>query len=296
MKKLFILIAVLTLTFTLTGCGGETELPDEMTMAELDEFLGREDVQYVDLRNFDEKLISGYIQGFESIPYFDYLKYNGILNDANSDWTFDDGEVLSAATMRAMFNEDKTILLMCGSGTRAQYVMDALLSLGYEDVINIGGYAAYDEADGEAIVLGGSPWVLDVHVKGDYTPGTYFGSTDALYTAVVVINPEGGIQSLFFDAVTCDTDTDADDIKDSDCTTKQVKGDAYNMVTYGGAGQEWYMQANELAAAIVAAQGWSASWTIVEDHFDGVDDVAGVTISVDGFQGALEDALAQATD
>ncbi len=294
MKKLFILIAVLTLTLTLTGCGEDVkDLPEEMTMAELDEFMGRDDVQYIDLRNFDEKLISGYIQGFESIPYFDYLKYQGILVD-NGGWVYDAGEIKSSASMKAIFNEDKTILLMCGSGTRAQYVMDALLSLGYTDVINIGGYAAYVEADGEQVVLGGSPWVLDVHVKGDYTPGTYFGASEDLYTAVVVINPEGGIQSVFFDAINCSTDSNEDGTKDSDCTTKQTLGDAYNMVTYGGANQEWYMQANELAAAIVAAQGFDAAWTITDGHFDGVDAVSGVTISVGGFEEALEAALLQA--
>ena len=291
MKKLFIFIAVLTLTFTLTGCGGDdvTELPEEMTMAELDGFLGREDVQYVDLRNFDERMISGYIEGFEVIPYFDYLKYQEILVDTNSDWVYDSGEVLSLATLEAMFNKDKTILLMCGSGTRAQYLMDALLANGYTDVINIGGYAAYAEASGEAVVLGGSSFYINMDVKGDYTPGTYVGASESLYSAVVVINAAGGIQSVSFDAVNCSDDLDA-----STCTTKQILGDAYNMVTYGGANQEWYMQANELAAAIVAAQGWSADWTIVEDHFDGVDAFAGVTVSVDGFEAAFEAAIAQA--
>ena len=166
MKKLFILIAVLTLTLTLTGCGEDVlELPEEMTMAELDDYLGRDDVQYVDLRNFDEKLTSGYILGFESIPYFDYLKYQGILVD-NGGWVYDAGEVLSQASMREMFDEDKTILLMCGSGTRAEYVKAALESLGYTNVINIGGYADYVAADGVAVVLAGDPFQIGRH------PGT----------------------------------------------------------------------------------------------------------------------------
>lgn len=295
MKKLLVLLAVLTLSFTLTACGGEEELPETMTMAELDGFLGRSDVQYIDLRNFDERMKAGYIEGFEVIPYFDYLKYQDILVD-NGGWVFDAGEVKSVGSMNEMFNKDKTILLMCGSGTRAQYVMDALLSLGYENVINIGGFAAYVEADGEAVVLGGESFYINMDAKGSYTPGTYFGVSDGLYLATVVINEAGGIQSVFFDAVTCATDTDADDVKDSDCTTKQAKGDDYNMVTYGGANQEWYLQANDLAEAVVAAQGWDTAWTIVDDHFDDVDDLAGVTISVDGFQDALEDALTQATD
>jgi hypothetical protein len=75
------------------------------------------------------------------------------------------------------------------------------------------------------------------------------------------------------------------------------------MVTYGGANQEWYEQANELAAAIIEAQGWNDAWAIIvgdHDKFDPtdqevIDDVAGVTIGVEGFFDALEDALTQAT-
>ena len=76
------------------------------------------------------------------------------------------------------------------------------------------------------------------------------------------------------------------------------------MVTYGGAELEWYEQANELAAAILAAQGWNADWAIIVDgdheSFDPtdqevIDDVAGVTITTNGFQDAFEDAIAQAT-
>ncbi len=309
MKKLFILVAVLTLTFTLSGCGEDVkDLPDEMTMAELDDYLGRDDVQYVDLRDFDEKMVSGYVQGFEAIPYFDYLKYQGILNDANGGWVFDDGEVLSEASMKALFNMDKTILLMCGSGTRAEYVKAALESIGFTDVINIGGFAAYVTAEGEAVVLGGDAYTNVPNVKGDYTPGTYFGSSDALYTAVVVINVDGGIQSIFFDAVNCSTDSNSDGTKDSDCSTKQILGDGYNMVTYGGANQEWYMQANELAAAILAAQGIDTEWAVIpatgdvhHDYFDVtdaevIDDVAGVTIGIEGFFIALTDALTQASE
>lgn len=313
MKKLLILLVVFTLSFTLTGCGGEDELPTEMTMAELDEFMGRDDVQYIDLRNFDERMKSGYIEGFEVIPFFDYIHYQGILvKDGN--WDYEAGEVKNLNALKAMFNMDKTILLMCGSGTRAQYVMDALLANGYTDVINIGGYAAYVTAEGESTVLGsgGADYYINMDVKGDYTPGKYVASTDSLYTVTVVINAAGGIQSVAFDAVSCSTDSNADGSKDSDCSTKQILGDDYNMVTYGGAGQEWYMQADELAAAIVANQGWNAAWVIVDGGFDldiaddtettdvdethegddfTIDAVGGVSISTGGFQEAFAAAL-----
>lgn len=298
MKKLLIFIAVLTLSFTLTACGDDNKLPDEITMDMVDEYLGRDDVQYIDLRNLDERMKAGYIEGFEVIPYFDYLKYQGILVDANEDWVYDSGEIGNQAALEQMFNKDKTIFLMCGSGTRARYVMEALESIGYTDIINVGGFTAYLESDKENIVLGGDAWNINLDVKGDYTPGTYIGfDEESDYFVYVVINAEGGIGSVLFDAISGDS-------------TKQDLGDDY-MMTSGS----WADEANILAAAIVTDQGWNALWVIVEGGFDldiaddpettdkdethvgdeyTVDVFAGVTIGVEGFEVAWLDAIGQA--
>ena len=310
MKKLLVLLAVLTLSFTLTACNGEEDLPETMTMAELDGFLGRSDVQYIDLRNFDERMKAGYIEGFEVIPYFDYLKYQGILSDANGGWVFDTGEIGSQASMREMFNEDKTILLMCGSGTRAEYVKAALESLGYENVINIGGYADYVTADGEAVVLGGEAFTINMDVKGDYTPGTYFGlDEDSGYFVTVTINAEGGIGSVVFDALyvrdsvvitrgdAVDGSEDTAEVTYTTFTTKQAAGEDYNMRT--ALDLTWGETADLVAEAVIANQGWDTDWVIIEGDFDlddadTVDAVAGVTISVDGLLIAWLEAIGQA--
>ena len=278
-------------------------LPAVVDMDNIDLYLGRSDVQYVDLRNFDDKMSAGYIAGFEFIPFFDYLENTGILVRTDGNWIFDAADIVSAGAMNALFDENKTIFLMCGSGTRAEFVLEALEELGYTDVINIGGTADVD-VTADYWVPGDGVYTVEVVVPGTYTPGVYYGSSDILYNVVVVINSAGGIQSVFFDAVTCLADSDADGIKDSNCTTKQTLGDDYGMVTYGGAELEWYEQANELAAAIIAAQGWNADWEIIVDGDDEsfdptdqevIDDVAGVTITTNGFQDAFEDAIAQAT-
>ncbi len=277
-------------------------IPAVVDMTNIDMYLGRNDVQYVDLRNFDDKMNSGYIAGFEMIPFFDYLENTGILVRTDGNFTFAAEDIISQGALRALFDEDKTIFLMCGSGTRAGYVMAALESLGFTDVINVGGIGVYTGAN---LVAGDGEYLNEVSILGDYTPGTYFGFDPAgLYTATVIIGQGGGITSVFFDAVTCSTDSNDDGTNDSDCTTKQILGDAYNMVTYGGANQEWYKQANELAAAIVAAQGWDVDWDMQVDgnhekfvvtDAEVIDDVAGVTIGVEGFLTALEDCLDQAT-
>ena len=45
-----------------------------ITMANLDDFLGRRDVVVVDLRNFEERFNGGYVAGTENIPFFQYLE------------------------------------------------------------------------------------------------------------------------------------------------------------------------------------------------------------------------------
>lgn len=48
----------------------------------------------------------------------------------------------------SVFSKDKTIVLLCASGGRAALCGKALLDLGYGDVRNLGGFAAWERADG----------------------------------------------------------------------------------------------------------------------------------------------------
>jgi len=294
-------------------------LPAVVDMTNIDMYLGRSDVQYVDLRDFDDKMNSGYIAGFEMIPFFDYLEKTNLLVRTDKNWDFAAEDIMSQGALRALFNEDKTVFLMCGSGTRAGYVMAALESLGYTNVINVGGIGSYTGAN---LVAGDGTYMNEVSVLGDYTPGTYFGFSDGLYTATVVIGQGGGITSVFFDAAYASVngcsiegviDTEIDETAECDtaggvlvynpATTKQILGFDYHMAAYSASTLEWFEQANEMAAAIVVAQGWDADWAMAADgdhqkfvvtDQEVIDDVAGVTIGVEGFQTALEDALTQA--
>jgi rhodanese-related sulfurtransferase len=335
MKKLLVIIAAVMLTLTLAGCTKEVEvpvieyvdrevevevevekelpvIPAEVTMADLDMYLGRPDVQYVDLRNFDDKMAAGYISGFEFIPFFDYLEYEGILVRTDGDWVFDADDIKLAAGLRALFNDDKTIFLMCGSGTRAGYVKAALEELGYDDVINVGGISTYLDGDAVNAVPGDDSYTINMDKKGPYTPGTYFGIDGAHgYTAVVVVGPAGAITTLKFDAIVVDLDIMVDELEvDPDeayvtlYKTKQNLGFDYNMVNFG-ATYEWFQHADMLADAIIAAQMWDADWAIIpgvdggHDKFDVtdpevIDDLAGVTIGIEGFYAAFMDAISQA--
>ncbi len=312
MKKLLIFIVALSLTFTLAGCTTEKivevevevpaelpEIPAVVNMANLDDYLGRPDVQYVDLRNFDDKMASGYIAGFEFIPFFDYLEYEGILV-RQTGWTFTADDIKIAAGLETLFNPDKTIFLMCGSGTRAGYVLAALESLGYDNVINVGGIGTYLEGDAINAVPGDDVYTINMDKKGPFTPGTYFGYDPVGgYQTTVIIGPAGGIVNVVFDAVNGNS-------------TKQNDGFDYGMVARG-ATYEWFEHANMLADYVVANQGWgdivldetditglnAQTWTghhfIEINHDVVIDAIAGVTIGAEGFVLSWNDAISQAS-
>ena len=81
------------------------------------------------------------------------------------------GNVTNEAQVRNLFNDDaEAIFLMCGSGTRAGWVLDALEGLGYDNVINVGGIGSYT---GDNKVLGLEGFELNHPTSGDFVPGVY---------------------------------------------------------------------------------------------------------------------------
>jgi len=302
MKKFLVLIATLALVLSLSACGGEEKLPDEVDMDTIDMYLGRDNAQYIDLRNFDDKLNAGYIDGFTFVPYFDYLSAEGILT-GKADFVIGD-----ETRLKELFDKDaEAIFLMCQSGGRAGWVKAALESLGYENVYNITGWMNYD---GDNAILGDGSYALDADVYGSYTPGVYVGADEAHgYFVTVTINAHGGIEAVNFDAVS-GNETDG-------YLTKQVLGEDYGMRT--AEDLTWAEMANKFGDIIVANQGWSADWKINvsttggHDYFDlakvddpettedetyagdqvTIDAVAGVTAGIEGFKVAWEDAMSQ---
>lgn len=324
MKKLLLLVSVLTLGLVLTACTKEEEVMELPTVMEdindVDDYLGRDDVQYVDLRNFEDKMASGYIAGFEFIPFFNYLEYENILVRTDKNWEFASEDVVSATKLKNFFDMDKTIFLMCGSGTRAGFVMAALEDQGYTNVVNIGGIGDYT---GDNKVSGDEAYNLDVSPKGAYTAGTYYGYENG-YNAIIVVNTTGAIQSVYLDAMYCKdllnadgvayvTDEVADGIKESCFMKKSFTAAEYPMNYDFATGAAklnddgtslllWAEQADKLAAAVLAAQGFSADWVVVpgvdggHDRFEvGTSDaVAGVSLGIENWVVAINEALTAA--
>lgn len=152
MKKLVLIQTIFFMLF-LTGC--ETEIPVEnepelieirpdelITMDILDNYMERLDVQYVDLRNMEAKFRSGYIDGFELIPFFDYLDNRAFIRDGGYDFTPD--QITDEHLLRSFFHQEKAIFLYADGCIRSNYLKDVLHHLGYERVYVLGGYYEYD--------------------------------------------------------------------------------------------------------------------------------------------------------
>jgi len=124
------------------GYNGLQVLPAEVTMENIDQYLYRDGAKYVDLRNVADKYTGGYIDSFELVSFFEYLEGNAFVR--NNGWEFSEDDIVEPAILENVFGEkDREVFLMCGSGTRAGYVKDALESLGYESVYNVGGIRDY---------------------------------------------------------------------------------------------------------------------------------------------------------
>ncbi len=131
-------------------------LPAEVTMANIDSYLFRKGAKYVDLRNVGDKYSAGYIDGFEVVSFFEYLENNALVR--NDGWNFSDADVASKAILQNIFGDkNREVFLMCASGTRAGYVKDALESIGYKKVYNVGGMKDYK---GSHKVLGDDAFTL----------------------------------------------------------------------------------------------------------------------------------------
>jgi rhodanese-related sulfurtransferase len=135
---------------------GQLALPAAVDMGNIDTYLGRVGAKYVDLRNVGDKYKSGYVDGFEVVSFFEYLDENALKR--NNGWKFSEADIVSKIILQNIFgNKNREIFLMCASGTRAGYVKEALESLGYKKVYNVGGFKDYK---GKRKVLGDETFSL----------------------------------------------------------------------------------------------------------------------------------------
>lgn len=117
----------------------------------LQDFLGRDDVVYIDLRDYAD-YSQKHLRNFEVIPFFASI-WN---KDANTDTALTQlygGDVAAPVAvyeesddlLEALFPKDQTIFLMCQSGGRVVNMMKILEAKGYDmsKIYNVGGMGQY---------------------------------------------------------------------------------------------------------------------------------------------------------
>ena len=133
----------------------------------IDKYLNRNDVCYRDMRmlidpaNYEaiggDSYLSGYIKGFEVVPYPFLAPTIDLPIEVGSSYT---GETLfsinngnyvanyveSLNILEELFPKDLNIFLMCGGAGYAKMTKDLLINLGWDEnkIYNIGGYWYYE--------------------------------------------------------------------------------------------------------------------------------------------------------
>jgi rhodanese-related sulfurtransferase len=160
MRKVLSVTVSLLLVLVIIGCttvgsASATANPDPLAslnseklsinMDNLDDFIGRTDVQLVDLRDFQDKFTVGYIRGFEFIPFFQFLENRFVTRtkEVMQEWNPTKATIYTSFPLENYFDKDKSILLMCSSGTRAGYIKYILERKGYR-AYKVGGYDNYE--------------------------------------------------------------------------------------------------------------------------------------------------------
>ena len=149
------------------GQRGELGIDKNVNEATIDQYLGREDAVYRDLRmlkdpgNYEaiggDAYLSGFVKGFEVVP-FPYLvnveglpeavgeTYKGKTLFTNKDGNYTANYQESMEILEALFPKDKTIFLMCGGGGYSGMMKKMLVALGWDEkkIYDVGGYWFYE--------------------------------------------------------------------------------------------------------------------------------------------------------
>ncbi len=164
MKKILFLITTIIL---LCSCTTQTTNPYEfvpeknkpngisiddssITTQNIDYYLFRDDVIYVDLRPYSWVAYDGYIAGFSFFPYYDFFAHHTLKDrlfymegSKGTVGSFIPNYVESEAVIASLFPKDKYIFAISQSGDECYYFFNLLLQCGYDvsKLYNIGGFA-----------------------------------------------------------------------------------------------------------------------------------------------------------
>lgn len=149
------------------GQRGQLGIDKNINESNIDQYLGRSDSVYRDMRMLKdpaeyEKIggdsyLSGFVNGFEVVP-LPYLvnveglpeavgdTYEGKTLFTNNNGYYTPNYKESMQVLEALFPKDKVIFLMCGGGGYAGMTKNMLVALGWDGskIYDVGGYWYYD--------------------------------------------------------------------------------------------------------------------------------------------------------
>ena len=149
-----------------SGQRGELGIDKNINESNIDQYLGRSDAVYRDLRMLKDpaeyetiggdSYLSGFVNGFEVVPLPYIVNVTGLPEAVGETFS---GDTLftningsyranyeeSMDILEALFPKDKTIFLMCGGGGYAGMMKEMLVTLGWDadKIYNVGGYWYY---------------------------------------------------------------------------------------------------------------------------------------------------------
>jgi len=150
------------------GQRGELGIDKNVNESTIDQYLGRPDSVYIDLRMLDDPAdyaaiggdskLSGIIDGFEVIPYPYLVNVTGLpeavgktyqgptLYTENADGSFTPNYVQSKQILENLFPKNKNLFLICGGGGYSGMLKNMLVKLGWnpDKIYVVGGYWFYD--------------------------------------------------------------------------------------------------------------------------------------------------------
>ena len=149
------------------GQRGELGIDKNINEKTIDNYLGRSDAVYRDMRmlkdpgNYEaiggDAYLSGFVKGFEVVPLPYLLNVTGLPAEVGDTYTgktlytVKDGKYTanyeeSLAVLEALFPKDKVIFLMCGGGGYAGMTKAMLVALGWDEtkIYDVGGYWFYE--------------------------------------------------------------------------------------------------------------------------------------------------------
>lgn len=150
-----------------SGLRGEFGIDKNINEKTIDKYLGRSDSVYRDMRmlkdpgNYEaiggDSYLSGFIKGFEVVPYPYLVNVTGLPSEVGDTYTgdtlftFEDGVYRanyeeSLEILEYLFPRDKYIFLICGGGGYAGMTKSLLVNLGWDSnkIYNVGGFWYYN--------------------------------------------------------------------------------------------------------------------------------------------------------